>query len=127
MSGRGAPAARPVDAPWLVHAAVAADGAVVGHAGFHGAPDPDGAVEVAYTVVPGQRGRGWGHALLAALLERAAAEPGVRTVRASVRPDNAASLALLRRAGFVQVGEQVDEVDGLELVLQRPAGGRAAP
>jgi RimJ/RimL family protein N-acetyltransferase len=33
-----------------------------------------------------------------------------------VSPDNAASLALVRRAGFVHVGEQEDDEDGLELV-----------
>jgi hypothetical protein len=30
-------------------------------------------------------------------------------------------LAMIRRAGFQQVGEQIDEVDGLELVFERPA------
>ncbi|MBA2738101.1 MAG: GNAT family N-acetyltransferase, partial [Nocardioidaceae bacterium] len=33
-----------------------------------------------------------------------------------------ASLALARRAGFVQVDQQIDDVDGLELVLERPTG-----
>jgi RimJ/RimL family protein N-acetyltransferase len=37
-------------------------------------------------------------------------------VVASVSPDNAASLAVVRRLGFVKTGEEVDEVDGLEWV-----------
>jgi L-amino acid N-acyltransferase YncA len=45
----------------------------------------------------------------------------VRTVRASVSPGNVASLALVRSLGFRQVGEQWDEIDGLELVFERPA------
>ena len=41
---------------------------------------------------------------------------GARRCLASVSPDNAASLAVLARLRFVHTGEQVDEVDGLELV-----------
>jgi RimJ/RimL family protein N-acetyltransferase len=40
----------------------------------------------------------------------------VRTLRASVAPDNDASLRLIGKLGFVQVGEQWDPDDGLELV-----------
>ncbi len=41
-------------------------------------------------------------------------------VRASVGPGNEPSLALVRSLGFVAVGEQIDEVDGLEIVHERP-------
>ena len=40
-------------------------------------------------------------------------------MRATVAPDNAPSLAVVDRAGFRHVGEQEDEVDGLELVFER--------
>ncbi len=121
----------PDTAHWYVQAAVDATvtpgspGApgtaiVVGHAGFHGPPDDAGMIEIGYTVVPDLRGRGYGHATVAALLATAAREPSVRVVRASVSPTNAASLALVRRAGFTQVGEQRDDEDGLELVFERP-------
>jgi RimJ/RimL family protein N-acetyltransferase len=96
----------------------------VGRAGFHG-PPVDGMVEVGYAIDPPYRRRGYARAALRLLLERAAADPAVRTVRASVRPDNAASLALVRAHGFVAVGEQVDEVDGPEIVLEVPAGRTA--
>jgi len=122
--------ADPSSAHWFVRAAVAVLPAgtgseastpiVVGHAGFHGPPDDDGRIEIGYTVVPDLRGRGFGHAIVTALLAEAARESAVRTVRASVAPTNAASLALVRRAGFVQVGEQWDDEDGLELVFERP-------
>ena len=101
---------------WVVRAVVAEPEGVVGHAGFHGPPDGDGMVEVGYTVLPHLRGRGYATAALAALVAEAAAAPDVRVVRASVSPDNPASLAVVRRAGFVLVGEQVDDEDGLELV-----------
>jgi len=112
--------ANPDSTRWYVRAAVTDAGLVVGHAGFHGPPDPDGMVEIGYTVDPDLRRRGWGRAIVDALLAEAAREPAVRMVRASVSPTNAASLALLLGAGFVQIGEQWDDKDGLELVFEQP-------
>jgi RimJ/RimL family protein N-acetyltransferase len=112
----------PSAAPWITRAAVSEpDGTVVGDAGFHGPPDEAGTVEVGYTVVPRYRRQGYARAMLAALLARAADEPGVRTVRASVRPDNTASLATIAGFGFTRVGDQTDERDGLEIVFEVPA------
>jgi RimJ/RimL family protein N-acetyltransferase len=115
-------AREPGDAPWVARIAVAeSEGVVVGHCGFHAAPDADGRVEIAYSVAPEARRRGYGRAMLQVLLERAAAEPGVETVRATISPDNAASLATLAGHGFTRVGEQWDDEDGLELIYERPA------
>jgi RimJ/RimL family protein N-acetyltransferase len=112
----------PSAARWLPNAVVAEPGGVVvGHAGYHGPPDEDGMVEVGYTVDPAYRRQGYAKAVLAALLERAAAEPDVRTVRASISPTNPASLATIAGFGFREVGEQWDEEDGLELLFERPA------
>jgi RimJ/RimL family protein N-acetyltransferase len=109
----------PGSARWIARAAVAEPGgAVVGHGGFHGPPDADGTVEVGYSVDPAYRRRGYAKAMLAALLERARAEPAVRVVRASISPDNVASLATIAGFGFVRVGEQWDQQDGLELVFE---------
>ena len=44
-----------------------------------------------------------------------------RVLRASISPDNEPSLALIRKAGFVEVGSQIDEIDGLELIFEKPA------
>lgn len=96
-------------------------GVAVGRAGFHGPPDAAGTVEVGYAIDPAYQRRGYGRAALAALLERAAREPAVRTVRASVRPDNLPSRALVESFGFVPVGQQWDDEDGLETVYERPA------
>lgn len=111
----------PSHAAWIVRAAVAEpEGHVVGHAGFHGAPE-NGTVTVAYSVDPAHRRKGYARAMLIALLERAAAEPSVTTVRATISPENKASLATIAGHGFTQVGEQWDEEDGPELVFERPA------
>jgi ribosomal-protein-alanine N-acetyltransferase len=106
-------------APWLIRVVVVEpDGPVVGHAGFHGPPDEAGMIEVGYRIVPEHRRRGYARAALAALLDYARAH-GAATARASISPDNDASLALARSFGFVCVGEQIDEIDGRELVLER--------
>jgi RimJ/RimL family protein N-acetyltransferase len=110
----------PASAEWIARAAVAEpDGVVVGHGGFHGPPDETGMVEVAYSVDPAYRRRGYAKAMLAALLERADADPRVRAVRASIRPDNVGSLATIAGFGFRKVGEQWDPEDGLENVYVR--------
>ncbi|MGW0433235.1 GNAT family N-acetyltransferase [Micromonospora sp. NPDC003197] len=115
-------AADPASARWIARAAVAEpEGIVVGHAGFHGPPNEAGTVEIAYSVDPAHRRRGYARAMLAELLRRAAAEPDVQTVRATISPDNAASLATLAGFGFTEVGEQWDEEDGLEIIFERPA------
>jgi ribosomal-protein-alanine N-acetyltransferase len=108
----------PEEAPWLVRVVVDADDAVVGHAGFHGPPDPRGMVEIGYAIEPGHRRRGYARDAVTQLLAYAR-EHGARIARASVRPDNAASLALIASFGFARVGEQMDEIDGLELVFER--------
>jgi [ribosomal protein S5]-alanine N-acetyltransferase len=115
-------AANPEAARWIARAAVDEPGGfVVGHAGFHGPPNDDGMVEVGYTVLPEYRRRGYARAMLAALLRQAADEPQVRVVRASISPDNAASLATIKGFGFEPAGEQWDEEDGRELLFEVPA------
>ncbi|WP_293914296.1 GNAT family protein [Deinococcus sp.] len=112
----------PQDAAWIARAVSdAAHGQVVGHAGFHGGPDAAGMVEVSYSVDPAWRRRGYAGAMLRGLLDRAATEPDVKIVRATISPDNAASLATLRPFGFTHVGEQMDDIDGLELIFERAA------
>ncbi|MFF0415331.1 GNAT family N-acetyltransferase [Kitasatospora sp. NPDC004745] len=115
-------AREPSAAPWITRAVVSEpDGVVVGDAGFHRPPDEDGTVEVGFTVVPAHRRQGYARAMLAALLLRAAAEPGIRTVRARISPDNTASLATVAGFGFARVGEQGNERDGLVIVFELPA------
>ena len=95
---------------------------VVGAAGFHGPPDDEGMVEIGYGIDPAHRRRGYARAALEALLARAAREPDVHRVRVSIRPDNVPSSSLALQYGFRQIGEQWDDVDGLELVYEVPAG-----
>ncbi|OLT27961.1 GNAT family N-acetyltransferase [Nocardiopsis sp. CNR-923] len=118
----------PGRAGWLTYAVVDAGAdagqgrpRAVGNGGYHGPPDADGMVEIGYAIHPDRRRRGYGRATVAELLRRAAALPEVATVRAAIRPDNAASLATIAGFGFAHVGEQWDEIDGLEYIYERPA------
>ena len=115
-------AADPAAADWVARAVVSEpDGVVVGAAGFHGPPDEAGMVEIGYSTDPAFRRRGYARAMVAGLLAWAAAEPAAVTVRASISPDNTASLATIAGFGFTHVGEQWDEEDGLEHRYERPA------
>jgi RimJ/RimL family protein N-acetyltransferase len=109
----------PVTAEWITGVIWDIDARqAVGRAGFHAPPDPEGMVEVGYSVDPQHRRRGYARAALESLLARAQQDPVVRRVRASIRPDNTPSSNLILQYGFVQVGEQWDEEDGLELVYE---------
>jgi RimJ/RimL family protein N-acetyltransferase len=94
----------------------------VGRAGYHGPPDAAGMVEIGYSVDPAHRRRGYARAALAALLQRATDEPQVRTVRVSISPDNLASYELASQYGFIEVGQQWDDEDGLEIIYELAAG-----
>ncbi|WP_436533916.1 GNAT family N-acetyltransferase [Actinoplanes sp. HUAS TT8] len=110
----------PAAAEWIARAALAdPEGIVIGHGGFHGPPDADGVVEVAYSVDPAHRRQGYAKAMLRALLDRADADPRVTAVRASIRPDNLGSRATIKGFGFRKIGEQWDPEDGLEDVYLR--------
>ncbi len=111
----------PADLAWVTGLLVDDDtGAAVGKAGFHAAPDRDGMVEVGYAVDPAYRRRGYARAALLLMIERARSDPSVRVLRATISPDNAASLALIAQLPFVETGEQWDDEDGLEIVFELP-------
>lgn len=90
------------------------DGLVVGSIGFFGPPDA-GEVEVGYGLVEYARGHGVISECLAGLLAEADGL-GVR-VRASVLPENTASLRVLAKCGFTEL--RGSNEDG-ELVMVRP-------
>jgi RimJ/RimL family protein N-acetyltransferase len=80
----------------------AADGSVVGGAGFKGAPR-EGIVEVGYGLAPSARGHGYAAEAVTALLTLAA-DHGIVTVVAETTEDNVASQRTLVNAGFTLVG-----------------------
>jgi [ribosomal protein S5]-alanine N-acetyltransferase len=112
--------------PWLVRAVILREPvrAMIGHAGFHGQPGVNGkqdpeAVELGYTIFEPHRGHGYATEAAQALMDWAATEKDIHRFIASVAPTNDPSLAIVKKLGFVQTGEQWDEEDGLELVFER--------
>ena len=90
---------------------------VIGTCGFHAPPGPDGRVEVGYSIQPQWRRHGVATEAVHALFDWASAQ-GVDRFRASVSPGNVGSLAIITGLGFRQVGIQIDDIDGKELVFE---------
>jgi RimJ/RimL family protein N-acetyltransferase len=108
--------------PWIGRLIVLDDAhgrRVIGTIGFHGPPDDDGRVEIGYRVQPEYRRRGVATETVQALIDWAYREHPITRFRASTAPDNLASRAVLAKFGFRQVGTQMDDLDGLELVFER--------
>ena len=107
--------------PWLGRALVLSEEAgrrrVIGTAGFHAPPDTEERVEIGYRIDPAYRRQGYAIEAVRGLFDWAAAQ-GVHRFIASISPDNEASLSLAWKLGFQQVGKQVDDIDGLELVFE---------
>ena len=111
--------------PWLVRAVILRKPVrtMIGHAGFHGQPGVNGkkdpeAVELGYTIFEPYRGHGYATEAAQALMDWAHVEKEIGRFVASVAPTNAPSLAIVKKLGFVQTGEQWDDEDGLELVFE---------
>jgi [ribosomal protein S5]-alanine N-acetyltransferase len=112
--------------PWLIRAmALRQRGVMVGHIGFHTAPGADylrsyspGAVEFGFTVFPAFRRQGYAREASLALMRWARQNHGVTKFVLSIRPDNVASQALAAQLGFVRIGSHLDDLDGLEDVLE---------
>jgi len=108
--------------PWLLRAMVlrVAGRAMVGHIGFHG-PPAEGTLELGYTVFPRYRRQGLATEAALAMMDWASVQAPIQKFRISIAPENEASLATAAKMGFKQVGEQMDDVDGLEYVFELAA------
>lgn len=122
--------ADPAAQPWLGRAIVLTgpDGSrtVIGSVGFHSPPDADGRVEIGYRVEPPYRRQGVATEVARAMFDWAHAQ-GVDRFRAAVAPDNVGSLAVIGQFGFRQVGVQIDDIDGEELVFELDGWPPASP
>jgi RimJ/RimL family protein N-acetyltransferase len=113
--------------PWLhgfslVHRET---GAAVGRCGFKGPPDADGVAEIAYSVDPDHRGKGYATEAAEALVRLAFTDGRVRVVRAHTLPEANASTRVLARCGFRHIGAVTDPEDGLVWRWETPRGATA--
>ncbi|MFD5595993.1 GNAT family N-acetyltransferase [Streptomyces griseorubiginosus] len=88
------------------------DGRAIGGMGFHGAPDEDGRAEVGYDLAPSARGRGYATEALRALSDWALARDDVRSLCATIEPDNAPSQRVIARAGFLRASVEEEQAYG---------------
>lgn len=110
--------------PWTLGFAVVHrdDARVIGSAGFKGAPDEEGVVEIAYGIAPSYEGHGYATESAKALVAFALERVDVTSIRAHTLPENNASGRVLSKSGFHQVGEVEDPEDGLVWRWERTIG-----
>jgi RimJ/RimL family protein N-acetyltransferase len=110
--------ADPSTRPWLLRLIMIRDtGEMAGYVNFHAPPGHDGWVEIGYQIRPEFRRRGLAFEAAMAMFRWAGAR-GVGRFRVSISPDNQPSLAMAQKMGFTRIGEQWDDIDGLEYVFE---------
>ncbi len=120
--------------PWLLRAMVRrSDRVMVGRIGFHEAPGPPhyheispGAAEFGFEVFEPFRRQGFAREASLALMQWAVETHGVTRFVLTIRPDNLPSQALAAQLGFTRIGEHIDEIDGLEEILELRVGHKTA-
>ncbi len=104
----------PARYPWSVRAIVLrSERRMVGFVNFHGPPGVNdvgapAAVELGWSVFEGDRKRGFATETAVALMDWATREHGVTRFISSTTPENAASLRVHEKLGFVRTGEVID-------------------
>ena len=107
---------------WLFRWMIARrDRATLGSLGFAGPPDEHGVVTIGYLVYPAHEGKGYASEAVTRLIAWALAQPGVRAVQATIKPDNAASRRVAERAGFTRAGAVQSRDEGLLDLWERRA------
>jgi [ribosomal protein S5]-alanine N-acetyltransferase len=91
---------------------------IIGSISFHGVPDENGMVEIGLGIEPKFQNRGFAKEALMAMWTWAIDQPGVKSFRYTVSPDNAPSIKVIEYFGFPFTGVQIDEEDGPENVYE---------
>jgi RimJ/RimL family protein N-acetyltransferase len=93
-------------APWFTYYFVLrrAPRELVGAGGYMNPPDPDGVVELGYSVLAAHRRQGYASEATAALVACAFVQSKVKRVIAHTYPNLIASIGVLKRNGFAREG-----------------------
>lgn len=95
----------------------------IGQVGCVAPPDDDGVVEIRYATNADQRDRGVATEAGGAFVDWLLARPDVRAVAAECRVDNAASVRVIEKLGFVLLDEREDEQGRVLRWVKRRAPG----
>jgi ribosomal-protein-alanine N-acetyltransferase len=89
---------------FVLHSRVTGHRVLIGNGGFKGPADDEGTVEIGYSLLPPYRNKGYTTEAVEALVSWAFQHPEVARVIAEARPGNTASVRVLEKAGFNEVG-----------------------
>jgi len=100
---------RPEQVGWwcwyfVLHNRVTGHRVLIGNGGFKGPPADDGTVEIGYSLLQPYRNRGYTAEAVKALVSWAFQHPQVTRVIAEAQLGNTASIRVLQKAGFTEVG-----------------------
>ena len=92
--------------PWTAYQVIRrSDGVAVGGCGFGlGGPDPQGRVNIAFSIVDSERGQGYAAEALSAMIAWAKRQPGVTRVLAETAATNTLGLQVFERSGMRRTG-----------------------
>jgi RimJ/RimL family protein N-acetyltransferase len=91
---------------------------IIGSTSFHGVPDDNGMIEIGLGIEPEFHNRGLAKEALMAMWTWALDQPGVKSFRYTVSPDNAPSIKVIEYFAFPFTGVQIDEEDGPENIYE---------
>jgi len=89
---------------FALHNRVTGHRVLIGNGGFKGPPADDGTVEIGYSLLQPYRNRGYATEAVNALVSWALEHPQVTRVVAEAQLGNTASIRVLQKAGFAEVG-----------------------
>jgi len=91
---------------------------VIGSISFHGVPDENGMMEIGLGIEKLFRNQGYAREALQGMWSWVSTQPGVKTLRYTVSPENLPSIAVINYFGFNYMGQQIDEIDGPENIYE---------
>lgn len=91
---------------------------IIGSTSFHGAPDDAGMLEIGLGIETQYQNMGYAKEALLGMWNWALTHPEVKTLRYTVSPENAPSIAVIKYFGFNFKGQQLDEIDGPEDIYE---------
>ena len=91
---------------------------IIGSAGFHNLPDENGMIEIGFGIDAAFQNKGYGKQLLHGMWNWVLKDQRVKTLRYTVSPTNLISKQIIQKLEFDLVGEQLDDVDGVEEIYE---------
>lgn len=90
---------------WVLRREATEKALLIGSGGFKGQPQPDGAIEIGYSILPQYQGRGYATEAVAGLLAWVFSYSEVTRVIAEAPQENRASIRVVAKLGFDYTGQ----------------------